>query len=422
MTNDRVDINEKSISEHMIQNYMKVQFPYSKTQDTDTYIEEIVPYIFRKCDREKKRINLLLPSINPEHVFGGIWTAIKFFEKLAYHTGYDKRIILTDSQPTQEAVEQYKESYEFVEWNKDSAAESQIVPYSERYYRNIPVSDKDYFVFTGWWTAHCAHEAYEQFELIEGITPNPFIYLIQDFEPGFYAWSTRYVLAESTYRNRYPQIAVFNTELLQEYFHINGFTFFKEFAFNPVLNTGLKKKLYEINNSIHKKKQILIYGRPGTERNAFKLIVAVLRKWVTIQEDISEWNILSAGEKHEDIDLGKEKKLISLGKLTIEEYAEVLKDSYAGISLMVSPHPSYPPLEMSVFGVNVITNIFANKDLKGFNDHVISVHDLNPCQIAVTLKKICDDYKMIIPHKIANDTYCDNPEVFGFIEQMMRYL
>lgn len=38
-------------------------------------------------------------------------------------------------------------------------------------------------------------------------------------------------------------------------------------------------------------------------------------------------------------------------------------DTYAGISLMSSPHPSYPPLEMSVFGIKVITNNYSNKDL-----------------------------------------------------------
>ena len=67
-----------------------------------------------------------------------------------------------------------------------------------------------------------------------------------------------------------------------------------------------------------------------------------------------------------------------VGKLTLQEYAKTLEESYAGISLMASPHPSYPPLEMSVFGVKVITNTFANKDLKDFNSNIVSLNNIVP--------------------------------------------
>ena len=38
-----------------------------------------------------------------------------------------------------------------------------------------------------------------------------------------------------------------------------------------------------------------------------------------------------------------------------------MKRASIGISLMESPHPSYPPIEMALFGVNVITNIYESK-------------------------------------------------------------
>ena len=52
------------------------------------------------------------------------------------------------------------------------------------------------------------------------------------------------------------------------------------FAFEPVLNASLKSILQGKGGSVQKKKQILIYGRPSTDRNAFSLIVAALNKWV----------------------------------------------------------------------------------------------------------------------------------------------
>ena len=230
------------------------------------------------------------------------------------------------------------------------------------------------------------------------------------------------MLADATYKNEYPQIAVFNTRLLQEYFHNNGYQFAWEFAFDPVLNGQLKSCLDQLGTSIQKKKQILVYGRPGTERNAFKLIVAALRRWVEQQQDIEEWTILSAGEQHAKVDLGRGKYLQSVGKLTLQEYAKTLEESYAGISLMASPHPSYPPLEMSVFGVKVITNTFANKDLKDFNSNIVSLNNISPSHIAKELKKICDNYRMIVPHEMTNQEYCDNENVFDFIKEIKQIL
>lgn len=401
------------------QNYGNLSFP---EETVDTHIAEINPYMFRKSSFCKRRINVFLPSINPEHVFGGISTAIKFFEQLADNLGYARRMILVDAVPSDEAIAQYQEKYKFVSYDEDSDSENQIVPYAYRAGCSLPVSENDFFMFTGWWTAHCAQEAYEIFEKEEGIKPNPFINFIQDYEPGFYPWSTRYLLADATYKHSYPQIAIFNTGLLQEYFHMNFYHFYKEFKFEPVLNDKLKLHLDTIGNCFHKKKQILIYGRPGTERNAFKLIVAALKKWVWQQYDVDEWEILSAGEMHDDIYLGNQKYLHSVGKLTIEGYARVLEESYAGISLMASPHPSYPPLEMSVYGVKVITNTFANKDLSDFNHNIVSLNIANPNHISAALVKICNGFHSYVPHVQTNEQYLENKNVFDFIPEIKAVL
>ena len=48
----------------------------------DTNVYEITPYTFHKIEYPNRRMNLLVPSINAEHVFGGISTALKFFDTL----------------------------------------------------------------------------------------------------------------------------------------------------------------------------------------------------------------------------------------------------------------------------------------------------------------------------------------------------
>ncbi|MGN0342939.1 MAG: glycosyltransferase [Roseburia sp.] len=392
--------------------------------DNSYSIPEIGPYSLRPVNYARKRMNLLVPSVNAEHVFGGISTALKFFEYLCQATGYDRRIILTDAAPHKEEIKKYQGlGYSLVDCMEDSDATSQLVPYSDRYQKSIPVSENDYFMMTGWWTAHCIQEAYMMQEGQSGLTPNKFLYFIQDYEPGFYPWSSQYLLADATYRCKYDQIAVFNTSLLQNYMKQLGYQFYREYAFEPVLNDGLKKCLDQVaNQDIRKKKQILLYGRPGTKRNAFELIVTALRKWVWMQPDVEEWKILSAGEAFDPVYLGNGKKIESVGKLSIEEYGQTLQESYAGISLMVSPHPSYPPLEMATFGVKVLTNTYANKDWKDFSENVVVVEQVTALGIARQLTEICNGYQETVHLTVPDSDYLNNQDVFSFVNQIKEDL
>lgn len=385
----------------------------------DTNIYEITPYTFRVSNYAKKRMNLLIPSINVEHVFGGISTAIKFFNELCENSGYAKRIIITDAAPNEEAMDNYRQlGYEVNHCDEDSDADNQVVPYCDRSEKSIPVSDNDYFIFTGWWTAHCTQEAYVKFNK----DPNTFIYFIQDYEPGFYPWSSRYLLADASYRSEFKHIAVFNTNLLHEFFKQNGYSFAYEFSFEPNLNSKLKEKLIENIGKIRKEKQIIIYGRPSVDRNAFHLIVNILKKWSRNYKDCKEWKIISAGELHEDIPLENGTCIHSVGKLSIEDYAQLLLQSYAGISLMVSPHPSYPPLEMSVFGVKVITNTYHNKDLSLFNKNIISMQQVNLDSVSLKLQELCDDYMIEQELSIDNDGYCNTIDIFPFMNDIIKIL
>jgi hypothetical protein len=47
--------------------------------------------------------------------------------------------------------------------------------------------------------------------------------------------------------------------------------------------------------------------------------------------------------------------------LDYDRYAALLRSCDVGLSLMLSPHTSYPPLEMAACGASVVTNTFANK-------------------------------------------------------------
>ncbi len=81
--------------------------------------------------------------------------------------------------------------------------------------------------------------------------------------------------------------------------------------------------------------------------------------------------------------------LAPLGKLSIEQYAHTLETAAVGLSLMASPHPSYPPLEMAHFGVRTITNSYTCKDLSKVHENIVSLDNIFPEAIATALAEQC---------------------------------
>ncbi|MDW2876420.1 MULTISPECIES: rhamnosyltransferase WsaF family glycosyltransferase [Bacillaceae] len=398
---------------------MKRTYDSAKTHFINTSIGEITPFDPRKSTYSNRRINIIIPSINQEHMFGGIATALRFFNELAEEGNYTKRIILTDAIPDGKSISQFSD-YELVDCMSDSSAEKQIVPFSDRYNKTIPIGSNDYFIATAWWTAYAAQRVVQWQSNMFSQSINKLIYFIQDYEPGFYSWSSQYVLCQSTYMYNGPQIAVFNTAILQSYFSDLGYRFSSTYAFEPQLHPQLKSR---VDKSNKKKKKVLIYGRPSVSRNAFTLIIEALKRWVWIQDDIEEWEIVTAGENHSNIDLGNNAKVKSLGKLDIVSYAQLLNDSAIGISLMVSPHPSYPPLEMAHFGILVLTNSFENKNLTNWHDNIYSTSMLTPELISKDILYLCDkfnnDNNVGVKGKSRMDNFIESSVLFPFIPRIV---
>lgn len=379
-------------------------------------IGEIEPLVPRKCERSdsKIRLNIITPSVDTKHVFGGISTAMKLFYETCEKGGFDARVIVVDA-PVLPESSVLDEKYELVKPENHKDVPYQVVPMHDRHGKTFPVAQNDIFIATGWWTAYTVSDVIRWQKETYGVS-HPLVYMIQDFEPGFYPWSSRYMMADSTYRSELPVYAVLNSKLLSDFFAEKGYTFEKQWSFDPKLNESLLAFLPEQGTKVDKKKQILVYGRPSTARNAFELLVYGLREWVAQQEDAKEWTILSAGEMHDDIPLGEGIVLHSVGKLSLQEYAEVMLGTYAGISLMVSPHPSYPPLEMSTFGIKTITNSYDSKDLSGFSENIVSLKSCAPRDIAGALSKICGNYdgQGVIS---SNEEYLTADKTFGTIPQ-----
>ena len=219
------------------------------------------------------------------------------------------------------------------------------------------------------------------------VAPRPLLYPIQEYEPLFYPMSSTQMMARAAFDAPWPCWGLFNSGELHGFFEAQGHRVARAFVFEPRLSPALRPFLG--GEPPVKQRRILVYGRPSIPRNCFPAVEKGLRRWVALHPEFAQWDVVSAGLAHRPVPLGAGRAMRSLGKLPLDEYAAWLRGSAVGISLMASPHPSYPPLEMAHFGLRTITNSYANKDLAQSHPNIISVPDIAPDTLADALAAAC---------------------------------
>ncbi len=349
------------------------------------------PVIFKKNNNNGSRINLIIPTLEPEKIYGGISTALRLFKSLIIHNKFDEvRIIVSSDLVSCKAVNYVSDYFDknFVINGGKGRKENNyfsIIPIKIMSDRVLDIKKDDFYVGSAWWTAELGFRIIDQQEKYF----NDFkklVYFIQDYEPIFYPHSSISAIAKSTYQNGLKTIAIINSEELYNYF-ISRFEFSDSYYVPFELNEKLKRELIKYDNYSKKEKIIICYGRPSTPRNCFDLIKKGLINWQEVddQNHINLWKIYFVGEKFDKNLISGIRNAELLNKLSLKKYAELMKKASIGISLMESPHPSYPPIEMALFGVNVITNTYESKDLSIRNKNIYNLPKTNANEISRSL-------------------------------------
>lgn len=336
---------------------------------------------FTRSDEAGYRLNLVVPTVEGARVFGGIRTAMDLFEEIAA-SAPDHRIVaaVPAAIAGSDAVPGYAPS-------PDDAAPRQLAVLGDPG-APLRIRPNDVFIATFWTTAELVARIRRWQAATYGRAPGRFGYVVQDFEPGFYPWSANSELARATYGDPAATVAVFNTSVLRDWFHGLDIRFGDEHVFEPRILPQLLAALRR--PAVPRTRTILVYGRPKTPRNAFPAIVSGLRAWRAADpEGSGAWTVVSIGQGHPDVDLGGGMVLRSAGKLSLDAYADRLREAAVGVSLMVSPHPSYPPLEMAHLGMLVVTNRFGPKDLDTWHPNISSVDGLHPDTVAGAIAEAC---------------------------------
>lgn len=344
-------------------------------------ILETKPIAARQENSDKLRLNLMIPTVDPKNIFGGIDTALKVFFQLAEKSpDADLRIIVTEREVS--SVPDSIKDYLIQKIGKEAASKHVILDAYDRDEGLLNIRSSDVFIATAWWTALNAFRLRDVQLSLFSAAPKV-VYLIQDFEPDFYGWSTRYALAEYTYSRGDETIAIINSEELLQYFD-NKYELPTKMVIPYTPNTKVDANL---TNSV-REKIILFYARPSTARNCFESGIDGLSLWARRNpEKANDWKVYCIGEAFDPALASDLPNYVVTGKMSLDDYASLLSKASVGVSLMISPHPSYPPLEMAYSGVRTITNRYPGKDLSLRSDLITSIDLPVPELIANAIEK-----------------------------------
>lgn len=342
-------------------------------------------YIFEPEESHILRLNLLIPSINQAKAFGGVLTGIEIYillaKKMREYRHIDLRIILDDFEKVDLAL------FSRLAGDHDlDLHDLEIIPASKKH---LPISTRrnDIFItYNFWLTVNLFSLLRKQSEYF-GCERRPYVYLIQEYEPHMFHFSSTHMVARQAYDEDWPMWGIFNSSQLFNYFTLMGHRAERSYVFEPVLNSQLRPFLADLKG-VAKKKQMLVYGRP-VERNCFSALARGLQRFSQDHPEFSEWEIISAGSPHPPIALANGRQVRRLGKLSLSDYGKMLRETAVGVSLQASPHPSYPPLEMAHFGILTVTNSYTSKDLGRAHDNIISIPTLDPMMLGGAVAIAC---------------------------------
>jgi glycosyltransferase involved in cell wall biosynthesis len=303
------------------------------------------------------RLNVLLPGLAMKHMSGGPNTAIALACALAAR-GVSIRFMSTDAAIDADSAPFWEHVRTLTRVDR-LPSNMELVDAHDRSH-TTHVGANDLFMATAWWTA-------QQAKYATRVThQQTFLYLIQDYEPLLHAASTQYALASETYE--LPHLPIINTSLLHEFLASQKIGRFRDEAFARsalIFEPALDQAIFhprEMPGS-DSRRRLLFYARPTNGlRNLFELGVAALQKVVGDGVlDPASWDFVGMGEAFAPVSLGRGAVLRPAEWVDLERYARQMRESDILLSLMLSPHPSYPPLEMAASGGVSVTTTFGTK-------------------------------------------------------------
>lgn len=304
-----------------------------------------------------RRVTMITDTISGGRVFGGVATGIILSALFAQRTGADLRIVTRHHRPDRGNLRSVLE-FHGVKW--DHKVEFVFCDLHDPYAR-LDVSDSDVFITTSWWTTHSAAQT---------LPSERIIYLVQEDERFFYPVGDQSIRAGEALR--VPDVRyVVNSELLHDHLVAEGFTDLSHRGkwFEP----AFPPDQYYLTERPPERCNFVFYARPNHPRNLYYRGIEVIES--AIHHGILDpavWSITFIGSDLHPVRLVHGIQPQLLETLPLSEYAALMRATDLGLSLMLTPHPSYPPLDLAASGAVAVTNRYGRKTtLARYSDNII---------------------------------------------------
>jgi hypothetical protein len=290
-----------------------------------------------------RRISMVTDSINSGSLFGGVGTALIFATLLARRMERPLRIITRSEPPTPANCRTVLEA-NGIPWQGD--VDFVFSSRNTRDGRLVDVSAGDLFVTTSWWTTWATRASAD---------PANIIYLVQEDERRFYPEGDDSIRCAEVLDD--PRITcVVNSKPLFDYLFRGTDSHARAPSwFEPAFPAFLIPR----EESSSGRRNFIFYARPKNLRNLYyRGLEAISGAIESGQLDPAVWDFFFIGRDLEPVALPGGVRPTIIENLGWHEYQRLLRRMDLGLSLMASPHSSYPPLDLAAAGAAVVTNTF----------------------------------------------------------------
>lgn len=292
------------------------------------------------------RINLVTDSIDENSLFGGVATALLLAAAWAERSGRRLRIVTRHSPPDASGLGAL---FQMVGLRTSVQPELAYIARERGDY--LETGEDELYLTTSWWSTS---------SVLQTVPADRIVYILQEDERCFYPIGTQW-LSASTVMNHPDLRVVVNTEGLRRHLIATGVDNIARTAvsFEPSFHAFLRPGR-ELGTDA--KRHLFFYARPHNPRNLFDVGVAALDR--AIQDGHlprDRWQVHFVGRGLPALEFSDGSRPALHASLGWAEYREFIGTMDVGLSLMASPHPSYPPLDLAASGSVVVTNRWAGK-------------------------------------------------------------
>ena len=351
---------------HRVINILGIKFKIRRKQSKN---DEIITYKNLKLKTQRKSntdklnitftnqssqttLNFVTDSILPKYLVGGVGTALILASQFCIKNNMRLRIITRNNEPSRQYYEDFmnlmhENCVQDVQYYTDCRRD-----YFGRIKDKLELSNNELFFATSWWSA----------QALKNSGVNKFYYIIQEVEPFFYNYCDRHLMCSQILSDENICFIV-NHKNLWNYFQHNYPNITNHgIYFNPCFPKHLYGNSVDNISKEKDKYKLFFYAREANSRNLYYTGLEILNTAIEKQIlDINKWEIYFAGAELKKLELAKGYRPKFLGQLSWGDYAKFLKEIDCSFSLMYTPHPSYPPLDVVASGAVAVTNSFDYK-------------------------------------------------------------